>query len=161
MFVSFFFIIHTVCITLINSCSFMNHVHFSINIFRLFCLINSVVFLTVWNRHFKKVPESHWRVYKNVTEVTKTRESVILKKDLLTRIIQFECTHRCSYKDYIFRKRTIHCFNDNLSLQHDLNIRSFGWYLPITARPHHFWCRNIRTTFFHGNIAQLHQFTHL
>ena len=54
-------------------------------------------------------------------------------------------------------------------------IRSFEWYLPITAsrdiystciyvsaaRPNHFWYRNIRTTFFYGNIAQLHQFTYL
>ena len=41
------------------------------------------------------------------------------------------------------------------------SIKSFEWYLPITARSNHFWCRNIRTTFFHGNIAQLHQFTHI
>ena len=41
------------------------------------------------------------------------------------------------------------------------SIKSFEWYLSITARPNHFWCRNIRTTFFHVNIAQLHQFTHL
>ena len=41
------------------------------------------------------------------------------------------------------------------------SIRSFEWYLTITARPKHFWCWNIRSTFFHGNIAQLHQFTHL
>ena len=42
------------------------------------------------------------------------------------------------------------------------SIRSSEWYLPITARPIHFWHRNIlRTTFFHGNIAQLYQFTHV
>ena len=35
------------------------------------------------------------------------------------------------------------------------SIRNSEWYLPITARPYHFRCRNIRTTFFHGNIAQL------
>ena len=28
------------------------------------------------------------------------------------------------------------------------NISSFEWYLLITARPNHFWCKNIRTTFF-------------
>ena len=28
------------------------------------------------------------------------------------------------------------------------SIRSLEWYLLITARLHHFWCKNIRTTFF-------------
>ena len=42
-----------------------------------------------------------------------------------------------------------------------ISIKSFEWYLPITARPYHFWCTKIRTCFFHGNIAQLHQFTHI
>ena len=41
------------------------------------------------------------------------------------------------------------------------SIRSFEWFLHITSIPYPFWCGNIRTTFFHGNIAQLHQFTHL
>ena len=41
------------------------------------------------------------------------------------------------------------------------SIRSSDWYLPITARPNHFWRRNIRTTFFHRNIAQLYQFTQI
>ena len=36
------------------------------------------------------------------------------------------------------------------------SIRSFEWYFPITARPNHLWCRNIRTIF-----SVLYQFTHL
>ena len=37
-------------------------------------------------------------------------------------------------------------------------IRSSEWYLPITAGPNNFCCRNISTTLFHGNITQLFQF---
>ena len=36
------------------------------------------------------------------------------------------------------------------------SIRSSEWYSPITARPNHLWCRNIRTIF-----SVLYQFTHL
>ena len=41
------------------------------------------------------------------------------------------------------------------------SISSLEWYLLITARLYHFWCKNIRTTFFpwqHSTASPVHSF---
>ena len=38
------------------------------------------------------------------------------------------------------------------------SIRNSEWYLPITARPNHFWCRNIKTTGQHSPATPVHSF---
>ena len=57
---------------------------------------------------------------------------------------KFVCTHRCSYKTTSFEKEQSIAYSWNARSK---TIGSFEWYVPITARPNHFKCRNIGITF--------------
>ena len=57
--------------------------------------------------------------------------------------------------DIVFIIKYLHSIR-NVRLK---SIRTFEWYLPITARPNHFWCRNTKLLF--SMATKFHQFTHL
>ena len=146
------------------------------------CIVTSQVFVEIWMRWSIALSSAFYtgrkhlwivfsfNIYWHSTHYTSSTGAVIfilvLKPDLKARELFCSPVVRVSICEFYHLFQSLWA-NFNQSYLHFIrnarlkSIRSSDWYLPITARPNHFWRRNIRTTFFHRNIAQLYQFTHL
>ena len=107
--------------------------------------------------HYKKFLQVHalyyvklysWSVYIHVYNRKSTFMRVVhFQLSKKPRIFILMKTQYCIIVDLIY-----YTFNNLIYLHFIRNarlksIRSSEWYFPITARPNHLWCRNMRTIF--------------